>query len=108
MWRDTRVSRIKANTTNSDWQEEYDKKGITPRKRSEEMNKNYQAHIGMKAEEIKRVRDVADARDGFTDEELDRENRLEKKQIENIQPAIDKQETLEKSEEVRKNKSWWW
>ena len=108
MWRDTRLSRLKANDTNKEWQAEYEEKGISSRKRSEEMNKNYLAHIGMKAEDIKRARDVVEPRDGFTDEELERETRLEKRQIENIKPAKDKKETLEKSEEVRQNKSWWW
>jgi hypothetical protein len=95
--RDWREERTEANKTNKDWQEELEKKNLSSNERSIQTNKNYKAHIGQSAQEIKSSRDPNtdnDTRDSFTTEELERQTRLERKQIENIQDTSTKKETF--------------
>lgn len=107
--KDYREERIEANKTNKEWQEELDNRGLTSKQRAEEMNKNYQAHIGKKATEIGKERNSEDdPRASFTKEELNRENRLEKKQVDNIKDTSSKKETKSELEETRKDKKSWW
>lgn len=107
---DKREERSELKRTTSEWQKELDARGLEEDDRKRQMNENYKSHIGQTAKQIAKSRDgnTNDVRASLTPEELNRENRLEKKQIENIKEIYWTKETKEELNKTRKDKKSWW
>lgn len=108
---DKRKERIDLKKTNVEWQRKLEYKGFEELDRAKETNKNYKAHLGKTNKQIREERDIPDnteTRDFFSEDELNRQNRLESKQIEEIQDSFKFNETKKTLDKVRKNKSSWW
>ena len=104
--------RHEAAKVNAEWQEELNESGIDNKGRAIETNKNYKAHIGKTSAEIIQERNTnkegKKAKDYFTEEELEREIRLEKKQLDNIELRDNKKAVIKKLENTREDKKSWW
>lgn len=106
---DNRSERSNYKKVHNEWQETLENKGLSYNNIAIQASKNYKVHIGKTAKELNEELEwKKPILDTFTGEQLDRHSRLEKKQIENVEPVDTSDKAVKKCKEVRDNKNWWW
>jgi hypothetical protein len=111
MNKDNRPERNDYRKVHKDWNQSLDDVCITGKSAALQASKNYKAHVGKTARELKDLLEMLGEKkeilDTFTEEELKRHTRLEQKQIDKLENVSTREEALKELKKVRDIKDWW-